>query len=173
MKLTKEALIKFRDLWTEADYRKGVLPEIIRQEHDTVSDFIEFVGKRMLLSDLANRDFKSIEEWSIEIHANAVAHGWWENKERHISEQLMNMVSELTEAWDEYVMGKDLTMTSYQDCDREKTHNKPEGFGIELADCVIRIMDTCYALGIDLEKCIKDKHEFNKSRPYRHGGKIA
>jgi hypothetical protein len=38
---------------------------------------------------------------------------------------------------------------------------------------VIRILDLCGALGIDLEEAMRMKHEYNKTRPYRHGGKKA
>lgn len=40
-----------------------------------------------------------------------------------------------------------------------------------LEDCVIRIAIYCKENGIDLEGVIRTKHEYNKSRPYRHGGK--
>jgi hypothetical protein len=46
---------------------------------------------------------------------------------------------------------------------------KPEGLVVELADAVIRCMDLCGALGLDLEEAIRAKHEYNLSRPYRHG----
>lgn len=39
----------------------------------------------------------------------------------------------------------------------------------ELADIVIRTMDFAQAMDIDLWDTIKKKHEFNKSRPYKHG----
>ncbi len=48
---------------------------------------------------------------------------------------------------------------------------KPEGYGVELADAVIRIADLCGALHIDLERIISFKMEYNASRPYRHGKK--
>lgn len=51
--------------------------------------------------------------------------------------------------------------------------NKPEGIPIELADCIIRILDYCGKEGIDIEEAIKIKHEYNLTRPYRHGGKKA
>ena len=48
---------------------------------------------------------------------------------------------------------------------------KMEGVPSELADVVIRIMDLAEYYGIDLEKVIAEKHTFNKTRPFKHGGK--
>lgn len=48
---------------------------------------------------------------------------------------------------------------------------KPEGIPIELADVIIRIFDYCGYAGIDIDAAITQKHEYNKTRPYRHGGK--
>lgn len=48
---------------------------------------------------------------------------------------------------------------------------KPEGIAVEMADCIIRILDWCGKEGIDIDRIISTKHEYNKSRPYRHGGK--
>jgi NTP pyrophosphatase (non-canonical NTP hydrolase) len=49
---------------------------------------------------------------------------------------------------------------------------KPEGIPTEMADVVIRIMDMAGYYGIDLEQAIIDKIKYNKTRPYKHGGKV-
>ena len=49
---------------------------------------------------------------------------------------------------------------------------KPEGFGSELADVIIRCLDLAEAMNIDIESIIYIKHEFNKRRPYKHGKKF-
>jgi hypothetical protein len=43
----------------------------------------------------------------------------------------------------------------------------------ELADIVIRAFDAAEALGFDIGRAVRVKHEFNKSRPFKHGGKLA
>lgn len=43
----------------------------------------------------------------------------------------------------------------------------------ELADIVIRVLDTAAARGVDIGQAILAKHYFNKSRPHKHGGKLA
>lgn len=52
-----------------------------------------------------------------------------------------------------------------------EANGKPVGLSTELADIMIRTMDLATALGIDLEVEIARKHEYNKTRSHRHGGK--
>lgn len=44
-------------------------------------------------------------------------------------------------------------------------------YGRELADVIIRVLDYCGYAGIDIDAAISQKHEYNRTRPYRHGGK--
>lgn len=119
---------------------------------------------------------KSIREWQRLVYKNAYEHGWWEDAKTgkpippitRIPETIALMHSEASEALEEYRADRmDLWHSP------SEIGPKPEGFGIELADLVIRAMDTAEALGIDLEEMIRLKHEFNLKRPYRHGGKKA
>ena len=48
---------------------------------------------------------------------------------------------------------------------------KPEGIAVEMADCIIRILDWAGQAGVDMEAIILAKHEYNKGRPYKHGKK--
>ena len=50
---------------------------------------------------------------------------------------------------------------------------KPEGVAVELCDAVMRIMDFLAFMGVDIEAVLMAKHEYNKGREYRHGGKRA
>lgn len=108
----------------------------------------------------------TIKEWQKAVHEVAKDHGWWD-RPNDIGRQITNMHGELSEAWEEFRGGRPLDYMYYSG------GTKPEGFGVELADCVIRIMDTCEANGIDLEKMIELKNEYNKTREWRHGGKLA
>lgn len=36
---------------------------------------------------------------------------------------------------------------------------------------MIRVLDMCGYYGIDLAAAIQEKHEYNKTRQHRHGGK--
>jgi NTP pyrophosphatase (non-canonical NTP hydrolase) len=46
---------------------------------------------------------------------------------------------------------------------------KPEGLPSELADIVIRVCDFAAHLGIDLEREIRLKSDYNETRPPKHG----
>lgn len=48
---------------------------------------------------------------------------------------------------------------------------KPEGVPSELADTIIRILDMCGYYGIDIERILNEKMEYNHTRAHRHGGK--
>jgi NTP pyrophosphatase (non-canonical NTP hydrolase) len=109
----------------------------------------------------------TIKELQHAAHAQAVASGFW-NPPASLGAQLANMHSELSEAWEEYRAGRPLDQIWY-----EPNTYKPCGFPIELADVIIRIADTAWVYGIDLEEAIRLKMAFNKTRPFRHGGKHA
>lgn len=122
----------------------------------------------------------NLNEWAKAIHENAVNHGWWE-EERSFGEIIALCHSELSEALEEYRKGKGINLTYYSGMinDRKSLSikptsetNKPEGIPAELADCIIRILDYCGRHKLDIEEVVKIKHEYNKTRPYKHGGKV-
>lgn len=39
-------------------------------------------------------------------------------------------------------------------------------------DCIIRILDWAGKEGLDMDAIIREKMEYNRTRPYRHGGKV-
>lgn len=48
-------------------------------------------------------------------------------------------------------------------------HGDTANFEEELADAVIRILDICGTMGIDLEQAILNKMARNRERPVKHG----
>ena len=124
----------------------------------------------------------NINELAREVHENAVAHGFYETTPS-LPEVIALIHSELSEALEEYRNGKPLiygccniegaVCDHSETCDRTEGEPscKPEGIAVELCDAVIRIFDTLDFYGVNIESVIEGKHEYNKSRPYKHGGK--
>lgn len=142
----------------------------------------------------------TIQEMQKQVFNLAKEKGWWPlgkptayNMEKedeiqlnqvNIPEKLMLIVSELSEALEEH-RTRDINDIYWVD-ERGLKHlyssfeealtgaiagQKPEGFWVENADAVIRILDLFGAYQQDCEWFIKLKHTYNKTRPYRHGGK--
>lgn len=98
-------------------------------------------------------------------HSTAKEKGWWD-KPRTGLEVMALIHSEVSEAVEDLRNGN--TQLSFEDSLR-----KPVGLPSELADIIIRIADYCGHEGIDLDYAITTKLVYNKTRPYRHGGKAA
>ena len=94
------------------------------------------------------------------VHQNAKDHGWWEDQ-RSDGELIALQHSELSEALEAMRKRNPESVKIPGHCHAVE----------ELADTVIRIMDHCEARGWNLFKAIAAKHEFNKGREYKHGGK--
>ena len=103
-----------------------------------------------------------LNKWAEEIHANSVKHGWWE-ADRPFAEVAMLVTCEVAEAVEEARAGR--PMHYIED-------GKPEGIAVEMADALIRILDWFGKEGLDVEAIVREKHDYNKGRPYKHGKKF-
>ena len=108
-----------------------------------------------------------LAEYQREVHRTATEHGWWD-EERPVLEAIALIHAELSEAVEDYRKLDGPLTQVYRD-----DSGKIEGFGVELADAVIRILDLCEHLGIDMEALLLEKNAYNRTRPYRHGGRKA
>lgn len=104
----------------------------------------------------------ALSSLSADIHNTAREKGWWETK-REFPEVVALIHSELSEALEGWRTNK------------LKDDHCPEftSVEIELADAIIRILDYAKAESLTLIPALIAKHEYNKTRPYRHGGKRA
>ena len=95
-----------------------------------------------------------------EVNHIAIEKGWWEG-ERNEGELIALMHSELSEA-----------LEAIRN-DNPPDDKIPEFTGVEaeLADVIIRIMDMAAAKGYRVGEAVIAKINYNKNRPYKHGGK--
>jgi NTP pyrophosphatase (non-canonical NTP hydrolase) len=141
---------------------------------------------------------KSLADMAEEVINNNIARGWRGDREfdqkRTIGDELMLIVTECAEAWraarairalargrhpstygeqlmDAVVMLAN-AMEAYRKDSAEPLTKPDEGnLDDELADILIRLLDTAYWREIDLAEAYERKMQFNRTRPYRHGDK--
>lgn len=103
----------------------------------------------------------TLDDWQNKAHALAASKGFWNllGLEGQIK-AIALMHSEVSELLDavrinpDAPCGKGIPLTAEQE---------------ECADIFLRLVDYCAARNIDLEHAAQVKHEYNKTRPYKHG----
>lgn len=118
------------------------------------------------LGDLA----KAINEW-------CYRKGW--NQGLILGNMVANLHTEISEAWECIREGHDAREIWYEDPDLHTQGevpfpgHKPEGFPVELADLIIRVLHICAVYDIDIDKVLAEKMAYNETRSFRHGNKTA
>jgi len=129
-----------------------------------------------------------INDLKREVYATAREHGWWDDPNPNIGEKIALIHSEASEALE--AVRDDVaplqaivyeypavfaaqhglnTVSMYPDVDG--TMGKPVGVASEMADIIIRVLDTCEHFGIPVTRALVEKHAYNKTRSHRHGDK--
>ena len=103
----------------------------------------------------------SLKELQREIWELMESKGWHETDSGPLANHML-IVSEIAEATESVRHGEPDEWIDDK--------GKPQGEAVELADAVHRILDYFATKGWDLEAVLRRKLEFNKTRPYRHGG---
>lgn len=137
------------------------------------------------------------EKLAKEIHENAVNHGWWES-ERPISEIRALLHSEASEALEAYrkgdtenlaeeladikiramdaLGGRDSGVIKYGiaaciPSDIDYIHEVITSAGAEFELICEAVDRVAKRHGLDVDAALIKKHNYNKTRPYRHGNK--
>jgi len=122
---------------------------------------------------------KKLNEYSKKAHQMAKAKGFYDNGDRNIGEQLMLVVTELSEAVEAHRTGKRALLDGYENWIDGTSYGEKEKEGFELylkdtfedeiADTFIRLFDLCGYMNIDIETFIDAKMKYNSTRGNKHG----
>jgi NTP pyrophosphatase (non-canonical NTP hydrolase) len=125
---------------------------------------------------------KTLADMQARVHEINVTNGWFDGPPRAFGDDIALLHSEVSEAYEAYRQWK-LRDTTNELCRSiehepgeplEQTHLcKPEGVGSELADVLVRLLDTCERTGIDIQYEFDRKVDYNLTRGYRHGNKVV
>lgn len=149
----------------------------VRHDRAMEQCLAEMRAERDKLADIAIGNVPAgLNELAKDIHEDAVARGLW-NGSRSLSRSVSLCYSELLEAIreardgmpNEYVLELNGEITT--DPDRFMCR-KPEGVAVEMADCLIRLLDWFGREGLDVDAIVARKMEYNKTRPRKHGKKF-
>lgn len=145
--------------------------------------------------------YPGLNELADECHMISVDHGWWptqfkwaagqeqpmkELAPRNFGELVALIHSEASAALEEYCAGHGVNFRYFAhpdgticpadtefECPLVASAHKPAGIPSELADILIRVLDVCGAYGIDIDSVVQEKMGYNRTRPFRHGGRQA
>ncbi len=118
----------------------------------------------------------TLDEIADAVHKNAVAHGFHpkeQTSDDFLNYQLMNLVDEVSELHEAWRHGK-----LNEPCDKKQDLINV-GLPVltcaeeEYADIVIRVLDQCRHMKINISRAVAIKHMFNITRPFRHGDKLS
>ena len=116
---------------------------------------------------IAKSDYYALNRIAAHVFDVAMKSGFHESDERagRFAEFISNIHGEVSELWEAYRRGN-----LFEKCDKPIQLTCLEE---ELADIIIRALDTARTHGIDIANAVQVKSDYNETRSYKHGGKRA
>lgn len=105
------------------------------------------------------------------VYAVNEANGWFD-EDRTVGDDIALLHSEVSEMLEAYRDGGLEDQTRQLKNPEPGQLPKPEGFGSEAADVLVRLLDTCKRRNVNLAAEFERKLAYNKTRGHRHGGKV-
>ena len=155
----------------------------VNKVYDNAEEFLEVIKKELLNlpkeKEMQTNTKLSISELTDLIHTGNVKAGWWglhseDGSVLDLAEMIRNPKSLLEERFAMALVAEKLCLTHSEISEGMEGLRKNlmddklphrSMLEVELADAVIRTIDLCGALGLDLEGAIFEKLAFNKVRP--------
>ena len=136
--------------------------EEFKSKYNSEKEYYEKVASEVQYSPL--------NTLSSQIHDNAVKHGFYD-KPKEIGTLLMLVVSELGEAINADRAGRHCSIRLLPDNIHKQQFEDAvkDTFEDEIADAIIRLLDLCGYLSIDIDKHIAEKMRYNANREKLHG----
>lgn len=106
---------------------------------------------------------KSLDELSHEVYENNLQHGFFDSR-RTFGDDVALLHSEVSEAFETY--------RSIGLAERTRDNGKPDDVASELADVLIRLLDTARRYDVNLEAEYERKMSFNRGREHLHGKRM-
>lgn len=115
---------------------------------------------------------KKMNELAKKVYLANQKKGFWDS-ERNVGEMLMLVTSELGEAMEAHRKGKFSNLQNFNENDFKNSFENEikDSFEDEIGDAIIRLLDMCGGLNIDIERHIELKLKYNATRPKLHGKK--
>jgi NTP pyrophosphatase (non-canonical NTP hydrolase) len=114
---------------------------------------------------------EALEDAQERVYRVNVDNGWYED-DRTVGDDIALLHSEVSEMLEAYREGGLADQTAPAATPEGVGLPKPEGFGSEAADVLVRLLDTCKRRKVNLAFEFERKLAYNKTRGHKHGGKL-